>query len=397
MREILAYIVAGAFAVLTVTGPMSASGQAPPVPQAESVYTPEQLDQLLAPIALYPDVLLGQILMAATYPLEVVQAARWVREPDNAALKGDALTAALAGKDWDPSVKSLVPFPQVLQMMDTHLDWMQRLGDAFLAQQGDVMTAVQRLRIRAKVAGTLISSAQQVVVPQGRTIVIEPANPEVIYVPVYNPGVIFGPWPYPAYPPYYFPPPPGYVVEPSLITGFYFAAGIITVQWLWGWDHFDWHRRRIDIDVHRFNVINVHRPPVTHNIWVHDRYHRRGVPYPSPGVRARFGRVRAAPFDMRRDFRGYDRTQGVTPPRVTPPGGRVPRAAPPQGAAAPRTLPPAFEGYSNGTEVRRDAERGRESRGTMPPEGLAPPRRIAPSRGESRGNRGSRPGGERRR
>jgi hypothetical protein len=133
---------------------------------AAVLYTAAELDQLLAPVALYPDQLLGQILMASTYPLEVVEAARWVEDPNNARLKGDQLAAALQGKDWDPSVKSLAPFPQILRMMDDRLDWMQKLGDAFLAQQNEVMDSVQRLRRQAEEAGTLQSSPQQTVTTQ---------------------------------------------------------------------------------------------------------------------------------------------------------------------------------------------------------------------------------------
>ncbi len=249
MKQLLVYILAGALALFTAGAALRADAQeAPASPQGETLYSAAQLDQLLAPIALYPDALLSQVLMAATYPLEVVEAARWVRDPHNASLKGDALTAALGEKDWAPSVKSLVPFPQVLEMMDTHLDWMQKLGNAFLAQEADVMNAVQRLRSRAVAAGSLRTTDEQVVKHQGQTIVIEPASPEVIYVPVYDPLAIFGVWPYPLYPPYYFPPPPGYIVEPTLITGLYFSAGFVTVNWLWGWGYVDWPRHRIHID-----------------------------------------------------------------------------------------------------------------------------------------------------
>ena len=192
---------------LAALAPASLVAQTPAPPaQAAPVYQAAQLDQLLAPIALYPDELLSQILMASTYPLEVVEAQRWVQDPKNAGLKGDQLTAALQDKDWDPSVKSLVPFPQILVMMSDRLDWMQKLGDAFLAQQSDVMDAVQRLRQQAQAAGTLKSSPQQTVTTQDQTITVEPANPDTVYVPVYDPTVVYGTWPYPDYPPYYFPP-----------------------------------------------------------------------------------------------------------------------------------------------------------------------------------------------
>ena len=152
-------------AVIAAFMSLYSSGALPqpaPAPGA-SALTAEQLDQLVAPIALYPDPLIAQILMAATYPLEVVEADRWLRIPANAALKGDALTAALQQQPWDPSVKSLVPFPQLLRMMDSNLHWTEQLGDAFLAQQADVMDAVQRLRQRAQAAGSLASTPQQTV------------------------------------------------------------------------------------------------------------------------------------------------------------------------------------------------------------------------------------------
>jgi len=150
-------------------------------------FSQEQLDQLLAPIALYPDSLLTQILMASTYPLEVAKASSWAKQ--NKDLKGDALTKALEKQTWDPSVKSLVNFPQVLQMMDDKLDWTQKLGDAFLAQQKDVLDTVQKLRQKAYESGNLKSGKEQTVVVDNsaKTIVIQQASPEVIYVPSYNP------------------------------------------------------------------------------------------------------------------------------------------------------------------------------------------------------------------
>ncbi len=159
---------------------------------------------MLAPIALYPDSLLAQIFMASTYPLEVVQADRWAKQNKN--LTGDALTAALEKQPWDPSVKSLINFPQVLAMMSEKLDWTQKLGDAFLAQEKDVMASVQTLRKKAYDAGNLKTTKEQKVVVEQETIVIESASPQVVYVPTYNPTVVYGTWAYPAYPPaYYYP------------------------------------------------------------------------------------------------------------------------------------------------------------------------------------------------
>ena len=163
-------------------------------PEAPPIFKAEQLDQLLAPIALYPDALLAQILMAATYPLEIVKADRWLQDPSHANLRGDQLAEAIEAETWDPSVKSLVPFPQILRIMSQELDWTEQLGDAVVAQQPDVMDAVQRLRHEAAAAGTLWSNAQQRVTTERQGIVIEPANPEFVYPPTYNPAGVYGPW-----------------------------------------------------------------------------------------------------------------------------------------------------------------------------------------------------------
>ncbi|MGA2401278.1 MAG: DUF3300 domain-containing protein [Syntrophobacteraceae bacterium] len=224
----------------------------------------EELDQMLAPIALYPDSLLGQILVAATYPDQVTEADQWVRQNDNR--QGNELNAALDGMDWDLSVKALVPFPQVLSMMSDKKDWTQRMGDAFLAQQGDVMDTVQRLRGKAHAEGNLNTTEQQKVVVRGENIAIEPANPRIVYVPTYNPAVIYGSWWYPSYPPYaYNPYYPGYAYDPyytgaGFVTSgiFGFAAGIaVGSYWNSGWGHWDWGRRDVNINITR--NININR------------------------------------------------------------------------------------------------------------------------------------------
>ena len=208
---------------------VSACAQAPSSASSSAAsgksFSQEELDQLLAPIALYPDALLAQVLMASTYPLEVVSAERWVKA--NAALKDKALQDALQQQTWDPSVKSLAVFPQVLTMMSEKIDWTQKLGDAFLAQQKEVLATAQALRAKAAAQGTLKDSNEQKVTTDatgGTTVIsIEPTNPEVVYVPTYNPTVVYGAWPYPAYPPYYYY-PPGYVAGGALLG---FTAGII--------------------------------------------------------------------------------------------------------------------------------------------------------------------------
>ena len=194
-----------------------------------------QLAALVAPIALYPDPLVAQVLMASTYPLEVAEAYNWQKA--NSRLKGDALNQALQQQNWDASVKSLVSFPPVLGMMGSQLSWTQELGNATLAQQSDVMNAIQALRAKAKASGALQSNSQQTVTTQGsgsnETIVIQPANPQVVYVPTYNPTAVYGGWPYPAYPPYaYY--PPGYVAGTALLS---FGVGMAVGAALWGGCH----------------------------------------------------------------------------------------------------------------------------------------------------------------
>ena len=193
--------------------------------------------------------------MASTYPLAIVEAARWSKaHPD---VKGDAVAKAVEKEDWDPSVKSLVAFPDVLTMMDQKIDWTQKLGDAFLAQQEEVMDAVQRLRARAKDQGNLKSSKEQIVktepapagAPNPTTIIIEQADPEVVYVPTYNPTVVYGAWPYPAYPPYYYYPP--YYAGGAF---FSFSMGVIVGGAIWG--NCSWGGSDIDIDVNRYNDFN---------------------------------------------------------------------------------------------------------------------------------------------
>jgi hypothetical protein len=263
---------------------------------AAPAFKSEELEQLLAPIALYPDSLLSQILMASTYPLEVVQAERWAKQ--NSGLKGDALAAALEERSWDPSVKSLVNFPDVLSMMNEKLDWTQQLGDAFLAQQKDVMDTVQALRQKAQDTGNLKTTEQQVVTTEQQIIIIEQANPEVIYVPVYNPTVVYGTWPYPAYPPYYWY-PPVYPTPPI----YAFGAGLaIGVAWGYAWGHCDWHGGDVDVDIDRnanFNRnINREKYKRTGQLdqngrgkWQHNPADRRGVPYRDQATAQKYNRA----------------------------------------------------------------------------------------------------------
>jgi hypothetical protein len=291
MKSFLKQVVVGLL-TLTLTVPAAFAQERVPFRQ-------EELDQMLAPIALYPDSLLSQILMASTYPLEVVQASRWSRA--NPGLTGQDAVRAVERMDWDPSVKSLTAFPQVLTMMDQKLEWTERLGEAFLAQQADVMDAVQGLRRRAEATGNLRSSEQMRVGRQGEVIYIEQPAPEIVYVPYYNPIVVYGAWWWPAYPPVYWAPFPAYYVGPGHRPAFFWGSGIvISAGFFFG--HFDWHRRHATV-VH--NHVTVNRTTVIHQpgkrvVWDHNPAHRRGVPFRNPDARQRYEQSRAA-ADTRRD------------------------------------------------------------------------------------------------
>jgi uncharacterized membrane protein YgcG len=281
-----------------------------------------QLDQLVAPIALYPDPLLAQVLMASTYPLEVVQADRWAKA--NKSLKGDALTAALDKQDWDASVKQLVSTPTVLAMMNDKLDWTQSLGDAVLAQQADVMDAIQRLRSKAQANGKLKTTKQQTVTvkqDEGSAPIIEiaPASPDVVYVPYYQPAVVYGAWPYPAYPPYYFPPPPGWIVGGAIATGLAWGAAYAIGHEIW--DDFDWRHGNINVDIDRNVNIDANR---NFNKWEHNSYHRRGVAYNNADVKNKFNKANINTGDRNFDFRGHSGNQVVRPDNKPGAGGLKP-------------------------------------------------------------------------
>lgn len=262
-------------------------------------FTKEQLAQMLAPIALYPDALLSQILMASTYPLEIVEADRWVRK--NGSLKGDALDEALKDREWDPSVKSLCHFPSILDAMSEKIVQTTRLGDAFLAQQDDVMNMVQELRAKARAAGNLESTKEQKVVIEKETIVIEAASPEVIYIPSYNPFCVYGPWWYPAYPPYYW--WPGPVICSPVIS---FWPGIFVGIYISSWSYFDWYNHYIYINwnkVHRFH--HRHRDGGDLSRWYHDAEHRRSVAYRDRATAQEFGQSPQRSWESRRELRGF--------------------------------------------------------------------------------------------
>jgi Protein of unknown function (DUF3300) len=289
-----------AMAVLIATtcvGAAQGTDTKPSQPE-QTLLKPEQLDALVAPIALYPDELLANVLAASTYPLEVVQADRWLDEHKK--LKGDALKAPVDKQAWDESIKALVATPSVLSIMNDKLDWTKALGDAVLAQQADVMEAVQRLRSKAYENKKLSSTKEQKVTVQQQEnkqlIVIEPTDPGTLYVPYYEPAVVYGSWPYAEYPPYYFAAPP-YVGAGLIATGLAFGAGYALGRWnnYWG-GGFRWGNNNFFIN--RSTNIN----PLGNN-WQHNPAHRQGVRYNNAAVQQKFGNNRAGGAD-RMDFRG---------------------------------------------------------------------------------------------
>jgi Protein of unknown function (DUF3300) len=395
----------GLLATLSMAPPAGAETEAAAPPP----FGADELEQIVAPIALYPDSLLAQVLMASTYPLEVVEAERWQKaNPD---LKEKALEDALQSQTWDPSVKSLTAFPPVLEMMSTKLDWTQKLGDAFLAQQSDVMGAVQRLRNKAHAEGNLESNEQQKVVveeapasggTQTQTIVIQPANPQVVYVPTYNPTNVYGPWPYPAYPPYsYY--PPGYMMASNMIS---FGMGMWAGAALWGdcdWDGGGGDKVKIDID----NYNNFNKTDIKNGDWKHNVDHRKGVQYRDKGTQDRFGKGERAGAANREAFPGRAEQgrrdiarQG--PSAVQRDLGKA--KAPGAGAKRPGAERPGttggrsggmdrgrsaggFEGVGHGSQVRRESSRGNASRQSAGMSG---------SRGMGGGGRSGGGGGRRR-
>jgi hypothetical protein len=397
-------------------------------------FKPEELDQIVAPIALYPDPLLAQIFMASTYPLEVVEAARFVK--DNPSLKDDALAEALKKQTWDDSVKSLVTFPQVLSMMNEKLEWTQKLGDAFLAQQNEVMDAVQRLRQKAHDQGNLKSTQEQKVsvepappppagaapppssatsaqpapaptVQTQQTIIkIEPANPQVVYVPTYNPTVVYGAWPYPAYPPYYYY-PPGYAAATFTTAALSFTAGVAVGAALWGHCSWGWGHGDVNVNINNYNNFtkNVNttniankRTEIQNNRangqWQHDPAHRQGVQYRDQATQQRFNKGGVPNTASRDAFRGraqegrqeisrgaaqqYRGTQGAA--RGSEAGGLGTSRERPGGGAGGQNFGQsrevaggrdlgqgrqgnAFQGAGQGGEIRSQSARGQSSLG----------------------------------
>ena len=351
IRVMAARTLPTALAIL-LAAPTLPQAQQPPPPQqaaptaaqqpAESAqpgdgdaqpFKPEELEAIVAPIALYPDPLVAQVLMASTYPLEIIQAARLMKsKPD---LKGDALNEELKKYDWDDSVKSLCSFPQTLDVLNEKIDWMQKLGDAFLDQRKETMDAIQRMRAKAQAQGNLQSNEQQKVIveaaaaqpaapgqpapaaPAGEQTVIkiEPANPQVVYVPQYNPTVVYGAPP-PAYPPYYYPYPPGYAWGTAALS---FGVGMAVGAAVWG--GCNWGGGDVDIDVNKNNNFtnNVNKSDRATQIknerntrqsqggkqsFNHDPSHRGGAQYRDKGTQQKYNRAGGSGAASRDSYRG---------------------------------------------------------------------------------------------
>jgi Protein of unknown function (DUF3300) len=300
--------------------PPPPGAQQPPPPGTPSSPTAQQpgqqlgqgeLEKLLAPIALYPDDLVGQILTASTYPIEVVEAERWVNEHSN--VHGDALQDAMQQQSWDPSVKGLTSVPQVLAMMNDKLDWTQQLGEAFLAQPNDVSNSIQQLRAKAQATGSLKSSQELKVTqvaadtppppppappppgvdpamlpppPPADYISIEPTDPDMYYVPIYDPSVVYGPWGWPDYEPFYWY-PPGYVIGAAVIgfgVGFFVGSAL--------WCHYNWHGGGVSINVARYNQFNRTNLVAGRNgfaNWQFNAAHRGAVGFQNASLRQQFG------------------------------------------------------------------------------------------------------------
>jgi uncharacterized protein DUF3300 len=409
---VLALLLAAPWPTIAQPGGPAA---APPTGPA-AAFTPEQLEQVAAPIALYPDSLLAQVLMASTYPLEVVQAARFVKVNPN--LKGDQLNERLKEENWDDSVKSLVNFPQVLSLMDQKLDWTQKLGDAFLGQQKELLDAVQRLRARAQKEGNLKSTPEQkvtvepaaaaapapaapgqpppapqtVVVQQqpAQVITIEPTNPQVVYVPSYNPTVVYGAWPYPASPPYY-PYPPGYAFGAAALS---FGVGMAVGAAVWG--NTNWHGGEVNINNSNYQNFsnNVNRSDVANqrtqrqqgqggnrSQWQHNPEHRQGVQYRDQGTQQRYnrggnpqgaqsreayrGRAEQGRQDLGRGDAGRSSFGGGSQggARAQGPGGGAQGGGRGQGfGGGGGGQPGAFQGMGSGGDARSFSDRGQASR-----------------------------------
>ena len=272
--------------------PAAPPAQQPPVPQAP-LLTPDQLDNLVAPIALYPDSLLSQILVASTYPLEIVEAEQWLQQ--NQGLTGPALLDAAHQQGWAASVQALVAFPDVLARLNQDVAWTTSLGNAYLAQPADVMAAIQQMRARAEQAGKLQSNSYDSVTTQTQNgqsaIVIQPANPQVIYVPAYNPAYVWGPPAYGYYPPLWYPGLSiGFSWGPAIYVDAFFGGCCGWGAFGWGWAP-SWFNHQILVNnyfLHRYGFREFPHGFAPTGVWAHNPAHRGGVAYPNRALAQQF-------------------------------------------------------------------------------------------------------------
>jgi hypothetical protein len=366
--------------------------QPPEPPPPSQALTPDQLDDLVAPVALYPDPLVSQILVASTYPLELVQALQWLER--NPGLTGAALTQAAEQQNWDPSIQALVVFPDLVKRLNQDITWTTNLGNAFLGQQADVMDAVQRMRLKAEQAGKLSSTSQQTVTTTNDSgqpvIAIEPANPQIIYLPQYDPAYIWGPPMYYPYASWYYP-SAYFGFGMGIPMGAYFGGG--WGGWGgWGWQP-GWGGHSIIVNnnfIHRYNFNARGSASLSGSSqWSHDAWHRQGVPYANAALATRYrGNVRqslqsSAPA-ARSQVRGAAPQSGAE--RV---GNR--QIAP----SAPNRNGSAFGGVRDGGAARAQSDHGYSSLGPARSGGAAPRAAPAPSRGGGGGGGASRGGGHR--
>ena len=364
----------GLAAILLVAGvlalpALAAEEQPPPAGTAPAPKgaPAERLDQLVAPIALYPDPLLMQILMASTYPLEIVQAERWIKERPK--LRGEELDKALEAQTWDASVESLTHFPDVLGRMSKNLDWTSELGDVFLAQQADVLDAIQRMRRKANQAGKLESTKQQQVVVEKEIIKIVPADPQIVYVPTYVPQAVYGP---PAYPPPYpamYAYPPGYVATTSLLS---FGAGMAVGAAISG--GCDWGSHEVNVynnsggggggggnknnnNVNIDNSKTFNQANVNKQKWEHNPKHRRGVSYQNQQVSQRYAGKGSQGQQTRDQARGYDRSANAAA-QTRPATGAAAQTRPATGAA---TRPSGNDATARGAQGKQAPPTTRQS------------------------------------
>jgi hypothetical protein len=368
-------------------GPPPGGPQAPPPGQ---LLTPDQLEGLVAPIALYPDPLLSQILVACTYPLELVQAWQWLQRSPG--LTGPALTQAAQQQNWDPSIQALVVFPDLVRRLNQDITWTTNLGNAFLAQQPDVMDAVQRMRFKAQETGKLSSTSQQRVTTvneSGQPIIeIEPANPQVIYLPNYDPAYFWGPPLYYPYANWYYPPFIGgayFGFGLGISMGFYFGGG--WGGWGgWGW-HPGWGNHSIMVNngfIHR-NNFNVGRGGSLsgNSTWSHDASHRGGVPYANAAVSSRYGGNVRENLQTRGASAGAGQSRGAASSAGGERMGN--RQVAPSSSATGRS---AFGGVRDGGAAREQSNHGFSS--------LGPARSGGGGFGGGGGSRGGGGGGGRR-